>query len=166
MAALTFMLAASFAVRTQTLLVATVVGGPGEVFASPIPPASARAPQRRPNIDGYYVPRDPMPAGFENVDRIAVFLWARKEDKMPESGIYLTNGWHYRMISPVADAEKFTFNTPPVRRTSYAFEGRFLVRVPAEADPDKPVLEGTLTKYLGTKKVGEAKVVWMYHVGD
>jgi hypothetical protein len=51
---------------------------------------------------------------------------------------------------------------------SYSFSGRFLkggVFSAGDLDPDAPVLEGTLTKWKGGKKVAEASLKFTYFGG-
>jgi hypothetical protein len=80
----------------------------------------------------------------------------------------LVNGNRFGYKSLVVKKESFVFTTVVVKGTSYSFSGRFLkggVFAAGTLDPDAPVLEGTLTKWTGGRKVAEANLKFTYFGG-
>jgi hypothetical protein len=95
-------------------------------------------------------------------------LNAKRSRQLPSPGLQLNNGKTYRFKTLSVKRDNFTFATVTLRSISYSFSGRFLkggVFSASDLDDDTPVLEGTLTKYRGGKKVAEAKLKFVYFGG-
>lgn len=128
--------------------------------------ASQTTTQTKFEPGGYYLPYNWAARGFENIEHLAIFPNARREDRMPPSGIYLKSGAVFKLLSPSIAREKISFTTATIKGVSYGFEGRFLSNSPADEDPEKPVLEGLLSKYVNGKEVAQGTVRWTYYSGD
>ena len=95
-------------------------------------------------------------------------LNAKRSRHLPQPGLENINGPRYRFKTLSVKREKFTFTTMTVAGVSYSFSGRFLkggVYSSGILDDETPVLEGTLTKFRGGKKVAEAKLKFVYFGG-
>ena len=80
----------------------------------------------------------------------------------------MTGNTRYRFKTLIVKRDNFTFTTMMVRGISYSFSGRFLkggVYGAGDLDDETPVLEGTLTKFRGGKKVAEANLKFVYFGG-
>ena len=88
--------------------------------------------------------------------------------RIPPSGVQTNQGKNFRFKTATVKRENFTFTTVTVGGVYYTFAGRFLKGgnfAAAWLGEDSPVLEGTLTKFRGAKKVGEAKLKFSYFGG-
>jgi hypothetical protein len=95
-------------------------------------------------------------------------LNAKKSRQLPQPGLETNNGKRYRFKTLSVKQERFTFTTMMVAGVSYSFSGRFLkggVYSSGILDDETPVLEGTLTKFRGGKKLAEAKLKFVYFGG-
>ena len=95
-------------------------------------------------------------------------LNAKKSRQLPQPGLETNNGKRYRFKTLSVKRERFTFTTMTVAGVSYSFSGRFLkggVYSSGILDDETPVLEGTLTKFRGGKKLAEAKLKFVYFGG-
>src|SRR6201988_896849 len=95
-------------------------------------------------------------------------LNAKKSRQLPQPGLETNNGKRYRFKTLSVKRERFTFTTMTVAGVSYSFSGRFLkggVYSSGILDDETPVLEGTLTRFRGGKKVAEAKLKFVYFCG-
>ena len=95
-------------------------------------------------------------------------LNAKKSRNLPQAGLETNKGTRYRFKTLSVKQERFTFTTMTVAGVSYSFSGRFLkggVYSSGILDDETPVLEGTLTRFRGAKKVAEAKLKFVYFGG-
>jgi hypothetical protein len=77
-------------------------------------------------------------------------------------------GARYEFATVSVTEERLKFTTARVRGVSYSFDGRFLGRgdFPGQFTGRGVVmLEGTLTKYQGGKKVSEVNSPFLYYPG-
>ena len=95
-------------------------------------------------------------------------LNAKKLRRLPSPGVQTNDGKNFRFKTLTVKRDNFTFTTVTVGGVSYSFAGKFLkggnLAETWMGDED-PVLEGTLTKYRGGKKLAEAKLKFMYFGG-
>ena len=87
---------------------------------------------------------------------------------LPASGVQAEEARNYRFKTLIVKRDNFTFTTVTVGGVSYSFTGKFLKGGNFAASwlgDEDPVLEGTLTKFRGGKKVAEAKLKFMYFGG-
>jgi hypothetical protein len=95
-------------------------------------------------------------------------LNAKRSRHLPSPGLQLVNGKTYRFKTLNVKRDNFTFTTVTLGSISYSFSGKFLkggVFGAGDLDDETPVLEGTLTKYRGGKKLAEAKLKFVYFGG-
>ncbi|HJT26258.1 MAG TPA: hypothetical protein VJ784_02525 [Pyrinomonadaceae bacterium] len=108
----------------------------------------------------------PPPTGFSDFGGIN--LNAKRLRRLPSAGLQLNNGTTYRFKTLNVKRDNFTFTTMSIRGISYSFSGKFLkggVYASGILDDETPVLEGTLTKFRGGKKVAEANLKFVYFGG-
>lgn len=101
-------------------------------------------------------------------DFSAINLNAKRLRRLPSPGVQLNNGTTYRFKTLIVKRDNFTFTTMTLRGVSYSFTGKFLkggVYAAGDLDDETPVLEGTLTKFRGGKKVAEANLKFVYFGG-
>lgn len=94
-------------------------------------------------------------------------LNAKRLRRLPPSGVQ-TNDKNYRFKTLTVKRDNFKFTTVAVRGVYYTFAGKFLKGGNFAAtwlDDESPILEGTLTKFQGAKKVAEAKLKFSYFGG-
>jgi len=95
-------------------------------------------------------------------------LNAKRSRQLPSPGLQTTNGTTYRFKTLIVKRDNLTFTTMSRAGVSYSFSGRFLKGgnfSAAEFNDEAPVLEGTLTKFRGGKKLAEAKLKFSYFGG-
>jgi len=95
-------------------------------------------------------------------------LNAKRSRQLPGQGFQLTSGKSIRFKTLSVKRDNFTFTTVTVGGISYAFSGKFLkggIYSAGDLDDETPVLEGTLTKLRGGKKIAEAKLKFSYFGG-
>jgi len=95
-------------------------------------------------------------------------LNSKRSRNLPQPGLETNKGTRYRFKTLSVKQERFTFTTMTVAGVSYSFSGRFLkggVYSSGILDDETPVLEGTLTRFRGAKKVAEAKLKFVYFGG-
>ena len=95
-------------------------------------------------------------------------LNAKHSRRLPQPGLETNTGTFYKFKTLVVKRDNFTFTTMTVRGISYSFSGKFLkggVYAAGNLDDETPVLEGTLTKFRGDKKLAEAKLKFVYFGG-
>ena len=95
-------------------------------------------------------------------------LNAKKSRHLPMAGVEIINGKRLPFKTLSVKQSNFTFTTVTVSGISYSFSGKFLkggVFMSANLDDETPVLEGTLTKYKGGKKVAQGKLSFVYFGG-
>ena len=95
-------------------------------------------------------------------------LNSKRSRHLPQPGLETNNGKRYRFKTLSVKQERFTFTTMTVAGVSYSFSGRFLkggIYSSGILDDETPVLEGTLTKFRGGKKLAEAKLKFVYFGG-
>ena len=118
--------------------------------------------------DGSFWLQDGATPPNEFSDFSAINLNAKKLRRLPSPGLQLINGTTYRFKTLTVKRDNFTFTTITLRGVSYSFTGNFLkggVYASGILDDDTPVLEGTLTKFRGGKKVAEANLKFVYFGG-
>lgn len=101
-------------------------------------------------------------------DFSAINLNMRRRRRLPTSGLQLNNGAAFRFKTVVVKQDSFTFKTVTLRGIYYTFSGKFLKGGDFAASwmgDEEPVLEGTLTKFKGGKKVADAKLKFSYFGG-
>ncbi len=127
---------------------------------------AAQKTKERFDPDGSFWFHGTPPKDFENVGGIN--LNSKRSRQLPAAGVELVNGNRFPFKSLVVKPDRLVFTTAVVRGVSYSFSGRFLkggVFSAGDLDPDAPVLEGTLTKWKGGKKVAEASLKFTYFGG-
>ena len=95
-------------------------------------------------------------------------LNAKKLRRLPPSGVQRNDGKNYRYKTLVVKRDNFAFTTMTLGGVSYSFAGKFLKGgnfAETWLGDEAPVLEGTLTKFRGGKKVAEAKLKFSYFGG-
>ena len=95
-------------------------------------------------------------------------LNAKRLRRLPPSGVQTNTGKNYRFKTLTVKRDNFTFTTVTVGGVYYSFAGKFLKGGNFAATwlgDEDPVLEGTLTKFSGGKKVAEAKLKFSYFGG-
>ena len=98
----------------------------------------------------------------------AINLNAKKLRRLPSPGLQITDGTTYRFKTLTVKRNNFTFTTVSLKNMSYSFSGRFLrggVYAATELNDERPVMEGTLTKYRAGNKVAEARIQFYYFGG-
>ena len=118
--------------------------------------------------DGSFWLKDGSIPPTEFSDFSAINLNAKKLRRLPSPGLQLINGTTYRFKTLIVKRDNFTFTTMTLRGVSYSFAGRFLkggVYASGILDDQTPVLEGTLTKFRGGKKVAHANLKFVYFGG-
>jgi hypothetical protein len=101
-------------------------------------------------------------------DFSAINLNAKKLRRLPSPGVQTNDGTTYRFKTLTVKQNDFNFTTVIRGGVSYSFSGRFLKGGNFAATwlgDDDPVLEGTLTKFRGGKKLAEAKLKFSYFGG-
>lgn len=127
-------------------------------------PAQTRRAQFNP--DGAFFLIGEPPDGFS--DFSGIYLNGRSLRRLPTQSLQLNNGKMFYYKSLVVKRDNFAFTTVTVRGVYFTFVGKFLRGgIFAEQDlyDEQPVLEGTLVKYRGGKKVAEAKLKFSYFGG-
>ena len=118
--------------------------------------------------DGSFWLQDGTTPPTEFSDFSAINLNAKRLRRLPSAGVQLINGTTYRFKTLTVKRDNFTFTTIALRGVSYSFAGKFLkggVYASGILDDETPVLEGTLTKFRGSKKVAEANLKFVYFGG-
>ena len=95
-------------------------------------------------------------------------LNVKKLRRIPPSGVQTNQGKNYRFKTATIRRDNFSFTTVTVAGVYYTFAGKFLKGGNFSATwlgDDSPVLDGTLTKFRGGKKVAEAKLKFSYFGG-
>lgn len=118
--------------------------------------------------DGSFWLQDGTIPPTEFSDFSAINLNAKRLRRLPSAGLQLINGTTYRFKTLNVKRDDFTFTTQAIRGVSYSFAGKFLkggVYGAGNLDDETPVLEGTLTKFRGGKKVAEANLKFVYFGG-
>jgi hypothetical protein len=98
----------------------------------------------------------------------AINLNAKRLRRLPSPGLQITDGTTYRFKTLTVKRNNFAFTTVALKNISYSFSGRFLrggVYAETELNDERPVMEGTLTKYRAGKKLAEAKIQLYYFGG-
>lgn len=98
----------------------------------------------------------------------AINLNAKRLRRLPSPGLQITDGTTYRFKTLTVRRNNFAFTTVVLKNISYSFSGRFLrggVYAETELNDERPVMEGTLTKYRAGKKLAEAKIQLYYFGG-
>lgn len=118
------------------------------------------------NPDGAFFAIGELPNGF--TDFSGIYLNGRRLRRLPTQSLQLNNGkmFHYKSLTVKQD--NFSFTTEMLGGVYYTFAGKFLrggVFSELDLNDEQPVLEGTLTKYKGGKKVAESKLKFSYFGG-
>ena len=116
--------------------------------------------------DGSFWVLGELPPEFSDFGGIN--LNAKKSRWIPPAGVDTNNGKRYRFRTLTVKRDNFTFTTVTVRGISYSFSGKFLkggVFAADNLDDETPVLEGTLRKFRGGKKIAEADLKFVYFAG-
>lgn len=118
------------------------------------------------NPDGAFWAIGELPNGF--TDFSGIYLNGRRLRRLPTQSLQLNNGkmFHYKVLTVKQD--NFSFTTETLGGIYYTFSGKFLrggVFAEQDLNDEQPVLEGTLTKYKGGKKVADAKLKFSYFGG-
>jgi len=128
-------------------------------------PAFTQRKQARFDPDGSFWIHGTPPPEFSDFDSIN--LNAKRLRYLNAPGLLMrTTRYRYKTLTVKRD--NFEFTTMTVRGVFYTFSGRFLkggVFGAGELDDETPVLEGTLTKFRGGKKVAEANLKFTYFGG-
>ena len=96
----------------------------------------------------------------EFLDFGGINLNAKRVRRLPSPGVQLNNGTTFRFKTLTVKRDNFTFTTMTIGGVSYSFAGKFLkggVYSSGILDDETPVLEGTLTKFRGGKKVASRR---------
>ena len=136
------------------------------VLLAVVLPAVGQARRSQFNPDGAFFLIGEPPNGFS--DFSGIYLNGRSLRRLPTQSLQLKKGTKFYYKSLTVKRDNFAFTTVTVRGIYYTFVGKFLRGgVFAEQDlfDEQPVLEGTLTKYQGGKKVAEAKLKFSYFGG-
>ena len=118
--------------------------------------------------DGSFWLQDGTIPPTEFSDFSAINLNAKRLRRLPSPGLQLINGTNFRFKTLNVKRDNFTFTTQAIRGVSYSFAGKFLkggVYGAGDLDDETPVLEGTLTKFRGGKRVAEANLKFVYFGG-
>ena len=129
-------------------------------------PAHAQKNSTRFDPDGSFWVSGTPPDDF--LELSAINLNAKRLRRLPAQGLQVTDGTTYRFKTATVKRNNFTFTTLALKNISYSFSGRFLrggVYAQTELNDERPVMEGTLTKYRAGKKVAEAKIQFYYFGG-
>ena len=129
-------------------------------------PAVTQTKRAQFNPDGSFWIIGTPPTGFSDFGGIN--LNGRRLRRLPSQGLQLVNGKTFNYKTLTVKQSNFTFTTVTSGGVYFTFVGKFLRGgVFAEQDlfDEQPVLEGTLTKYRGGKKVAEAKLKFSYFGG-
>ena len=116
--------------------------------------------------DGSFWLQGAAPTNFSDFGGIN--LNAKRSRHLPQPGLETNKGKLYRFKTLSVKQERFTFTTMTIAGVSYSFSGRFLKGggySAGDLDDETPVLEGTLTKFRGGKKLAEAKLKLVYFGG-
>ena len=151
---------AAFLVGFALLLSAAfAAGGAGTAMSAP----QKFDPEGEFNVEGT------LPKGLAEVSTIELLRDAKRSFFNSHAGVYTNKGVTYKFKTLSVTREKFTFTTVPIKGISYSFTGRFLRGgVYAELDSDqwgKPILEGKLSKFNGSRKLAEANLKFSYFGG-
>ena len=136
------------------------------VLIACLPAFSQRTKTERFDPDGSFWLQGAPPNDFSDFGGIN--LNAKRSRHLPQPGLETNNGKRYRFKTLSVKQDRFAFTTMTVAGVSYSFSGRFLkggVYSSGILDDETPVLEGTLTKFRGGKKVAEAKLKFVYFGG-
>jgi hypothetical protein len=131
-----------------------------------VPVLSQRSKPARFDPDGSFWLQGEPPNDFSDFGGIN--LNAKRSRHLPQPGLETNNGKIYRFKTLTVKQERFVFTTLTIAGVSYSFSGRFLkggVYSAGDLDDETPVLEGTLTKFRGGKKLAEAKLKFVYFGG-
>jgi hypothetical protein len=128
--------------------------------------ATVQAKRATFNPDGAFFLIGEPPDGFS--DFSGIYLNGRRLRRIPTQSLQLNNGkmFHYRTL--IVKQDNFTFTTETLGGVYYTFSGKFLrggVFAERDLNDEQPMLEGTLTKYKGGKKVADAKLKFSYFGG-
>ena len=129
-------------------------------------PSHAQKNTARFDPDGSFWVSGTPPDDF--LELSAINLNAKRLRRLPSQGLQITDGTTYRFKTATVKRNNFTFTTLSLKNISYSFSGRFLrggVYAETELNDERPVMEGTLTKYRAGKKVAEAKIQFYYFGG-
>ena len=131
-----------------------------------VAPAQKNQSRTRFDPDGSFWIHGTPPKDFENIGGIN--LNSKRARRLPAPGVELVNGTRFGFKTLTVKKESLLFTTTVVKGTSYSFSGRFLkggVFASDILDTEAPVLEGTLTKWTGGRKVAEANLKFTYFGG-
>ena len=95
-------------------------------------------------------------------------LNSKRSRHLPQPGVETNDGKFYRFKTLIVKRDNFTFTTMTLAGVYYTFSGKFLkggVYSSGILDDETPVLEGTLTKFSGGKKVADANLKFVYFGG-
>jgi len=146
----------------KTLIAVIVLAG--VLFAGTA--ASAQKVKDRFNPDGSFWIQGTPPPEFKDIGGIN--LNSHRSRRFPAAGVELVSGSRLLFKTLTVKPDSLIFATGALRGISYSFSGRFLKKGVFSAgslDEDTPVLEGTLTKFRGGRKIGEAKLKFTYFGG-
>jgi hypothetical protein len=131
-----------------------------------VPVVGQRTKSTRFDPNGSFWLHGEPPTDFS--DFSGINLNAKRSRQLPQPGLQTNDGKTYRFKTLTVKRELFTFTTMTIANVSYSFSGRFLkggVYSAGDLDDETPVLEGTLTKFRGGRKVAEAKLKFVYFGG-
>ena len=131
-----------------------------------VPVFSQQNKSARFDPDGSFWLQGAAPTNFSDFGGIN--LNAKRSRHLPQPGLETNKGKLYRFKTLSVKQERFTFTTMSIAGVSYSFSGRFLkggIYSAGDLDDETPVLEGTLTKFRGGKKLAEAKLKLVYFGG-
>lgn len=131
-----------------------------------VPVFSQQNKSARFDPDGSFWLQGAAPNNFSDFGGIN--LNAKRSRHLPQPGLETNKGKLYRFKTLSVKQERFIFTTMSIAGVSYSFSGRFLkggVYSAGDLDDETPVLEGTLTKFRGGKKLAEAKLKLVYFGG-
>ena len=129
-------------------------------------PALSQTKSARFDPDGTFWIIGEAANGF--LDFGGINLNQKKLRRVPASGVQTNEGTTYRFKTLIFKRNNFTFTTATIGDVYYSFAGRFLKGGNFAATwlgDESPVLEGTLTKFQGGKKVAEGKLKFSYFGG-
>lgn len=129
-------------------------------------PALSQGKRQTFNPDGSFWLIGEPPSGFSDFGGIN--LNGRQLRRIPTQGLQLNNGKTFHFKALTVRRDNFSFTTRTLGGVYYTFAGKFLrggVFAEQDLSDEQPVLEGTLTKFAGGKKVAEAKLKFSYFGG-
>lgn len=142
-----------------------------EPAATPAPAPTPVAAETTHDVTGAYVPMDPLPPDFAEIDHLSLATIDENAAPAPLNGFIRPKdaaARDYELDKPALSGRRLTFVTKAVNGVSYSFEGSFEVLHDFPANPpsyETPVLTGTLERVRDGKTVATTPVKFRYEAG-